>query len=122
MEPRREEDPEQDPTREQLIRRQQVDPTLAKIQEWAHQEKIPAEVTERVYFYWDKGLLYRHWHPKEIGRNDVRASEQLVLPKHCRAVVLRLAHEIPMGGHLGVTKTKDHILRRYYWPGLYFQR
>ena len=34
-------------------------------------------------------------------------------------LVLRLAHDIPLGGHLGITKTKDRILEQYYWPGVF---
>ena len=30
--------------------------------------------------------------------------------------MLRIAHDVPTGGHLGITKTKDHILQCYYWP------
>jgi hypothetical protein len=33
--------------------------------------------------------------------------------------VLCLAHEVPMAGHLGVTKTKNRVLLRYYWPGIF---
>ena len=24
-----------------------------------------------------------------------------------------------MAGHLGITKTKDRVLQRYYWPGVF---
>ena len=44
---------------------------------------------------------------------------QLVQPKECRDIVLCLAHEVPLSGHLGVTKTKNRILQRYYWPGVF---
>lgn len=30
-----------------------------------------------------------------------------------------LAHEVPMAGHLGITKTKDRVLQRCYWPGAF---
>ena len=33
--------------------------------------------------------------------------KQLVLPVEWRAIVLKLAHEVPMAGHLGITITKD---------------
>ena len=33
--------------------------------------------------------------------------------------MLGLAHEVPMVGHLGITKTKDRVLQRYYWPGVF---
>jgi len=35
--------------------------------------------------------------------------EQLVLPKSCRSIVLKVAHSIPLGGHLGRNKTTDWI-------------
>ena len=41
------------------------------------------------------------------------------MPKECREVVLHLAHEVPMSGHQGVTKTKNRVLQRYYWPGVF---
>ena len=115
----RREELEQDPSeakKEQLVQWQQQDPTLAKIREFASQ---PPEVAERVFFYLEDGLIYRHWHPVGKPKEDIRASEQLVLPKQCRLLVLRLAHEVPMGGHLGVAKTRARILQRYYWPGIF---
>ena len=41
------------------------------------------------------------------------STSTLVLPVPCRSLVLRMAHDVPMAGHLGVTKTKD------YWPGVF---
>ena len=46
----------------------------------------------------------------------MKACQQLVLPKQCRKVVLRLAHAVPMAGHLG---TKNGFLQRYYWPRIF---
>ena len=45
--------------------------------------------------------------------------EQLVLPVRCREVVVKLAHEIPLAGHLGKDKTAKGILQRFYWPTLH---
>ena len=45
--------------------------------------------------------------------------EQLVLPKCCRSAVIQIAHSIPLGGHLGKTKTTDRILQRFYWPTMH---
>ena len=45
--------------------------------------------------------------------------EQIVLPKICRKDVLRLAHTIPMAGHLGKKKTTQRVLRRFYWPTVF---
>ncbi len=74
---------------------------------------------ERVYFDRQNGLIYRHWHPQRKKSDDVRAVEQLVLPTQCRPLVLRLAHDIPTAGHLGINKTQKQILQRYYWPGVF---
>ena len=45
--------------------------------------------------------------------------EQLVLPKECREEVLKLAHTIPLAGHMGKEKTARRVLQRFYWPTLY---
>ena len=42
---------------------------------------------------------------------------QLVLPTHCHAMVLRLAHSVPMSGQVGVAKTGDCV-----WIGSFGQR
>ena len=50
--------------------------------------------------------------------DDSRSVEQLVIPRKCRKVALELAHDVPMGGHLGSLKTLDRLLSRFYWPGI----
>ena len=42
-----------------------------------------------------------------------------MLPKQCRMTVLRLAHSIPLAGHLGRDKTAKRVLQRFYWPTIY---
>ena len=51
----------------------------------------------------ERGLIYRRWAPP--SQDEDIAVEQLVLPTHCKATILKLAHSIPMVGHLGKTKT-----------------
>ncbi|GBM76724.1 Retrovirus-related Pol polyprotein from transposon 297, partial [Araneus ventricosus] len=41
---------------------------------------------------------------------------QVVLPKCKRDEVLRVAHEIPLAGHLGEQKTKQRIKYSFFWP------
>ena len=36
-----------------------------------------------------------------------------MLPQQCRQAVLQLAH------HMGITRTKNRLLQRYYWPGVF---
>ena len=33
--------------------------------------------------------------------------------------MLELGHEIPLAGHLGVEKTRQRVLRRFYWPTIF---
>ena len=94
---------------------QAIDPTLAKARDEAREE----ESDDRVGFYYSNGLLYRKWRPEGSAEGNVRTCKQLVLPQQCRPPVLRLAHDVPMAGHMGITRTKDRLLQRYYWPGIF---
>ena len=67
-------------------------------------------------FLWKDGLLYREGKWKLAG--DLQVTLQLVLPQRCRKAVIRLAHEVPLAGHLGRKKMTDRILQRFYWPNV----
>ena len=92
---------------------QEKDDTLSKIREAADGHANSAGVG----FFKQEGLVYRRWTPP--GRGEEYEIEQLVLPKACRRAVLELGHEIPLAGHLGVEKTRQRILRRFYWPTVF---
>ena len=84
---------------------QQKDPTLQQGREAA--EGHPS--TAGIGFYQRSGLLYRRWIPPRQGTDGVEV-EQLVLPKECHDEVLKLAHNIPLAGHMGKEKTARRIL------------
>ena len=65
-------------------------------------------------FVYQDGLIYRR-KPGRMG--DV--IEQLVVPNQCRPTIMRVAHETPLGGHLGRKKTIQRVAQRFYWPSLY---
>ena len=69
-------------------------------------------------FYRKDGVIYREW---TAPRRDTEALtvEQLVLPVACRKAVLRLAHQIPLAGHMGKNKTADRVRQCFYWPTLF---
>ena len=94
-----------------------MDPTLAKAHDEAGNEESEGDI--RVGFYYSDGLLYWKWRPEGSAEGDVRTCKQLVLPQQCRLPVLHLAHDVPMAGHMGITRTKDCLLQRYYWPGIF---
>ena len=109
-----------DITAGELRKFQASDSSLDAVRKTARRE---SEIAGRGVFNRD-GLLYRRYVPPgspQLGRQDdeERAVDQLVLPIQCRDSVLRLAHTIPLAGHLGRTKTADRILQRFYWPTVF---
>ena len=96
---------------------QKEDPSLERAGELASRNPVE-ESGDRVRFVYQDGLLYQLWMPAGTDQGDVRSCEQLVLPQKCCKVVLRLAHDIPLAGHLSISKTRALVLQRYYWPGV----
>ena len=45
-------------------------------------------------------------------------TEQLVVPRPYVSKVLFMAHTHLLGAHLGMDKTRDRVLARFYWPGI----
>ena len=64
---------------------------------------------EHVYVN-DNGLLMRQWR----NGTDYDVIDQIVLSYCLRSEVLKIAHDVPAAGHLGMTKTKNRILRYFY--------
>ena len=92
---------------------------VAKQKEDASLEKVRSLVSEKpsdasTYFTMKGDLLYRVFVP-ESGELIF----QIVVPKGLRGDVLKMAHEIPMAGHLGNKKTRSRILQNVYWPGIF---
>ena len=81
------------------------DKSFEKIWKWADKK-------ENGYF-WRDSLVK---HIEEGGAGEML--ERLVVPSSRRKFILKLAHTIPMAGHMSDKKTKA-LLRRYYtWPGI----
>ena len=57
-------------------------------------------------------LLYR------VVERDGAVTEQLVVPRTYVSKVLHMAHTHLLGAHLGMDKTRDRVLARFYWPGV----
>ncbi|GBL68120.1 Retrovirus-related Pol polyprotein from transposon 297 [Araneus ventricosus] len=89
-------------TRTSFIETQMSDPTLSDAWEMAG--------TEGNTYVIKDGVLT---HTEYICGEKVK---QVVLPKCKRDEVLRLAHEIPLAGHLGEQKTKQRIKHSFFWP------
>ena len=55
--------------------------------------------------------MYHCWESPELGKE----TWQLVLPTALCASVLKLLHDSPVGGHLGLSKTLGKVRQRFYW-------
>lgn len=96
-----------------LLREQEADSSLQELRDGV----CPAlEVRNRLCCYLiQNGVLLRKWTPQL--ENFVGDSVyQVVVPVRFRSLVLQIAHD--QGGHLGVRKTYDRVLRYFFWPGL----
>jgi hypothetical protein len=96
---------------------QQIDPSLLHARNMAStgEKKVTGKYNTNWYLMY-KGLLYREFQSPKIEHGKI--FRQLVVPEQYRILVLRLAHESIMAGHLGTKKTTDKILTQFYWPGL----
>ena len=62
-----------------------------------------------------QGVLHRDW---ETAAGDTTVP-QLILPRILRKEVFTQLHNTPTSGHLGISKTLEHLRSRFYWPGLH---
>ena len=58
-------------------------------------------------------ILYR----QSTDKLKMTNSWQMIAPLVLRLKILELSHQGMTGGHLGITKTKEQVRRRVYWPG-----
>jgi len=94
--------------RSELIRLQESDPDLSAVFDLVNKAEHPYTIRA--------GVLVRAWRYKLSPQEAT--FHQIVVPTALRAKLLSVAHEIPAAGQLGVAKTKDRLLRNFYWPSL----
>ena len=70
-------------------------------------------------YYYKHGVLMRRWRPREAQADESwKQVNQIVVPRQFRDVILDLAHNSPMYGHLGVKKTLNTLWQDFYWPSI----
>ena len=57
----------------------------------------------------------RWWAPRP---GEEWSTVQVVIPVNFRRYVLQLANDRLWSGHLGITKTFEHILQHFFWPAI----
>ncbi|XP_075683474.1 uncharacterized protein LOC142652014 [Rhinoderma darwinii] len=88
------------------------DASLDKLRDLAG--KTPDE-SDKERIFWDQGRLYRETIPCDHQQAWL-TEQQLIVPHQFREQLMRVAHEIPLAGHLGVQKTKARLAHNFYWP------
>ena len=94
----------------ELSQRQREDPTLVSLFAKVVAEKGPGG--DRESFLVKGQVLYRQWNARQVAGDRL----QLVVPGGYRPPLIRLAHESPLAGHMGVRKTVDRLQYRFWWP------
>ena len=75
------------------------------------------ETIGKATFFKRNDLLYRKFSSPNVEQGKI--FEQLIVPEQYRELVMQLAHESILTGHLSVTSSVHKVLSEYYWPGIY---
>ncbi|XP_076060345.1 uncharacterized protein LOC143036674 [Oratosquilla oratoria] len=106
-------------TRSNLISAQKADRTLIPLFARAIQDKDISN--EATCYYTRNDVLMRKYRPPDVPANESWCEfHQVIVPDVYREKVISFSHDY-IGGHLGVQKTLDKIIKYFYWPGIHRQ-
>ena len=74
------------------------------------------ETIGKATFLKKNDLLYRKFSSPNVEHG--RTFTQLIVPQQYRTLVMKLAHESVMAGHLAIKRTMQKVLSKFYWPGI----
>ena len=98
--------------REEMQQMQESDETLEGVRESV------SDPSGR--FFEEDGLLFKKWEPpatQQLGSGET--VDQLILPKECRPLALKLTHSLLLAGHLERKKTLARLSQHFYWPSMH---
>ena len=100
-------------TPEQVSKAQKEDVSLTTTRSRCEANETIGKAT----FFKRNDLLYRKFSSPNVEQGKI--FEQLIVPEQYRELVMKLAHESILTGHLSVTSSVHKVLAEYYWPGIY---
>ena len=114
-------------TREDILTAQRTDPSISAILENLTQANgVPEETGKwkengelrRYRQLWSQleiidGIVYRR-----VDKDTTSNRLVLVVPRKMRPDLLRLSHNDPSSGHMGINRCLERLQRRYYWPAM----
>ena len=74
------------------------------------------ETIGKATFLKKNDLLYHKFSSPNVEHG--RIFTQLIVPQQYRTIVMKLAHESVMAGHLAIKRTMQNVLSEFYWPGI----
>ncbi len=101
-------------TSEKIIAAQKEDFSLRKC--FSSVISVEEAQKKRNAYYMQNGLLMRWWCADVASDSEWSSVTQIVIPTCYRHLVLSLAHDHDLSGHLGIKKTYHRILRHFFWP------
>ena len=100
-----------------FIELQQNCPTLKQIRDNIHSgEQFKSRNGRSYIFILENELIYRKC-VSSCNERDINKLN-LVVPKSCRPIVLKLAHDLPVSGHFSNRKTEMKVCNQFWWPGV----
>ena len=117
-------------SRAEILKAQQADPSISTIlQQLSGDNDLPSggENTEKSEENGERRRYRQLWSQLELVDGVLHRcvdkgtpSQRLVLivPREMRAELLRLAHDVPSSGHMGINRCLERLQRQYYWPGM----
>jgi hypothetical protein len=99
---------------------QKEDEFADSVIQFLQNNQLPADKSKAAYVakvapscFLEDGILWRR-----LTRHDMPARTVLVVPKAVVDDLVQETHGSLMGGHEGITKTKERLLQSYYWPNM----
>ena len=74
------------------------------------------ETIRKATFLKKNDLLYRKFCSPNVEHG--RIFTQFIVPQQYRTLVMKLAHESVIAGHLAIKRTMQKVLSEFYWPGI----
>lgn len=94
---------------------QMEDTSLESIRNYAHSCNVLRRKNSEIIWLFKRGMVYRQF--KSLKDTKVSYAHLIVHTSH-REIVMRLAHEPIMLGHMGNQCTLDRVLSALYWLGI----
>ena len=102
---------------EEIREAQLADESLSKIRQLAEKGEVRQGKKEaKIAFVKRNGLYFRQFESPRVDKG--KKFTQLVVPKKHRPIVLKLAHESLMAGHMSTQRSVHRVLSEFYWPGV----